>query len=167
MYKSINLIDESVEDPLLISNNLNHNLNLNLNHNLNLNLNKISFLTKIILCFFCILSISQIIIGCIAYYYLNNSNYLDYWLIGNGLNMSLICMEYILIKIKQILHVFHKVIICCMILNILILIGSIIVGLFLYASYSNIISPTFVQAYVLIIILFELFITFISSRLFF
>jgi len=157
MYKSINLIDESVEDPLLISINLNK-----INH-----LNKISFLTKIILCFFCILSISQIIIGCIAYYYLNNSNYLDYWLIGNGLNMSLICIEYILIKIKQILHVFHKVIICCMILNILILIGSIIVGLFLYASYSNIISPTFVQAYVLIIILFELFITFISSRLFF
>jgi hypothetical protein len=126
---------------------------------------KLSYKIKLTSGFIGLLSISQIIIGIIAYYNLNNYDYLDYWLFGNGINMILLCINYLIIEIKQEKNIIYKCSMCIIIVNLLILIGGIIGGVMLYSIYANITSPTFIQGYVLLIIFFELIIGFISSRI--
>lgn len=155
MYRSINLYNNDSLEPLLIPPVKNE-------------YSKISCINKCILLFFSILSISQIIIGFIVYNNNNNTDFFDLWLICNGFNTSLICIEYLLINIKAKDTLLNKCCMCAMIINILILIGGIIIGISLYSTYSpNILLPTFIHGYTILIIFFELSIGFTCSRMLF
>ena len=152
MIRSINLMDDTSIEPLLLSTYIPEPT-------------KISYKIKLTSGIISLLSISQIIIGIIAYYNNNNSDYLDYWLFGNGITMLLLCINYLIIQIKHEKNIIYKCSMCIFIINILILFGGIIGGIILYSTYVNITEPTFIQGYVLLIIFFELIIGFISSRI--